>query len=347
MTEEYHASQIPLQYPEEQKNLAAFLAAHELTYEADIEAAFGILDTSDSLVACGCAAGPLLKCFAVNPELRGQNALGILVPSLTQERFSAGYYDLFVVTRRKNELQFINCGLYPVVHTDQLVLLENRIDGPKAFTDPLYRRGDDQCTVGAVVMNCDPFTLGHQSLAEYAASQCDVLHIFVLSASSSFAPPDVRYRLAVEGTKHLAHVRVHMGGMYIISSATFPTYFLKKNEDAAALQMELDLTLFSNCIAPALHITKRFAGQEPLDPVTAKYNDTMKRILPQHGIDFIEIPRISLDGHVISASQVRRLFQKRGACKEVLDLVPEPTKRYLENRAALELTPVASGKGSA
>ena len=116
----------------------------------------------------------------------------------------------------------------------------------------------------------------------------------------------------------------------MISSATFPTYFLKAGEDAAALQSELDVTLFAQCIAPPLHITKRFAGQEPLDPTTNRYNQAMKRILPQYGVEFCEIPRICFGEDVISASRVRRLLREKGVCEEVLSLVPETTGAYLK-----------------
>ena len=112
MTEEYHVAQIPLQYEEERKVLATFLTRHKLTCEPDIQTAFGIYDENDTLAGCGCAAGALLKCFAVEPELRGQNALGRLVSSLIQERFAAGFYDLFVITRRENEKTV--CKLRPL-----------------------------------------------------------------------------------------------------------------------------------------------------------------------------------------------------------------------------------------
>lgn len=330
MTEEYRVTQIPLQYGEERQALAAFLAKHELTFEQDIQTAFGVYDEDDTLVACGCAAGALLKCFAVSPELRGQNTLGLLVSALTQERFAAGLYDLFVITRKKNEELFANCGLYPVVRTPDLVLLENVQNGPASFAAPLRQPGDECSQVGAIVMNCNPFTLGHRALIEYAASRCDVLHVFAVSEDRSFFPTDVRCRLVRKGAADLPNVRVHPSGNYMISSATFPTYFLKKGEDAVRLQSELDITLFAERIAPLLNITKRFAGQEPLDPVTAKYNDAMRGILPEHGIEFCEIPRVTRGGEVISASRVRQLLLDKGVCEEVLALVPQCTRQYLE-----------------
>lgn len=330
MTEEYHVAQIPLQYEEERKVLATFLTRHKLTCEPDIQTAFGIYDENDTLAGCACAAGALLKCFAVEPELRGQNALGLLVSSLIQERFAAGFYDLFVITRRENEKLFVNCGLYPVVQTPNLVLLENMQNGPANFASQFRKPGDEYRQAGAIVMNCNPFTLGHRALIEYAVRQCDVLHIFVVSEDRSCFPASVRCRLVQEGTADLPNVRVHLSGNYMISAATFPTYFLKKGEDAAALQSELDITLFAECIAPQLNITKRFAGEEPLDPITAKYNDAMRRILPEYGIEFCEIPRSAGNGEIISASRVRKLLMERGVCKETLALVPQCTQRYLE-----------------
>lgn len=313
--------------------LRNFLAHHSLGYETDIDAAFGIFDENDTLCGCGCAAKSLLKCFAVNESLRGQNALGVLISRLVQDRFSKGYYDLRVITRVHNEPLFAACGFYPVVRTDALVLLENRPDGPRRFAQPFFERGDENKTVGAIVMNANPFTLGHRALVEYAAVRCDALHLFVVEEDRSLFPTDVRFRLVQEGTADLANVRVHLSGQYIISSATFPTYFLKNGESAAALQSALDITLFASSIAPVLHITRRFAGQEPLDPITGCYNDAMRDILPRYGIEFIEIPRLALSDVPISASRVRALIENQQYCEAQM-FVPEPTRRMIKSLEA-------------
>ena len=245
-----------------------------------------------------------------------------------QDRFAKGYYDLRVITRAHNEPLFAACGFYPVVRTDALVLLENRPDGPRRFAQPFFARGDEDKTVGAIVMNANPFTLGHRALVEYAAAHCDVLHLFVVEEDRSLFPTAARFRLVEEGTAELANVRVHLSGPYMISSATFPTYFLKDGESAAALQSELDVTLFASAIAPVLHITRRFAGEEPLDPVTSIYNSVMARILPRCGIEFVTIPRLALSGAPISASCVRALMRE-GRYEEAKALVPEPTRRAI------------------
>lgn len=329
MTEEYRILPLDLRYPDEVTRLKGFLASQALNYEDDIQTAFGIVNESDQLVACGCASGSLLKCFAVRPELRGQNALGLLVSQLVQERFARGIYRLFIITRAKNRPLFARCGFTPVAETDALVLLENSADGPQRFTAPLFVPGDENKTIGCLVMNCNPFTLGHRALVEYAASRCDGVHLFVVEEDRSFFPTSVRLQLVQEGTADLPNVRVHLSGPYMISASTFPTYFLKEREDAARLQSELDLTLFAQKIAPPLHITHRFVGAEPLDPITAAYNKSMNRILPQYGIQFCEIPRVEQGDAVISASRVRALLRERGVCREALALVPETTARYL------------------
>lgn len=330
MQEELYISKLDLRYPMEREQLRAFLFQNQLKLEEDVDVAFGALDDQNRLWACGCAAGNLLKCFAVDSSFRGQNVLGKLISRLVQERFFAGFYDLFIITRVKNRDLFANCGFVPLAETPELVLLENLPDGPRDFAAPMLMPGDETRVIGCLVMNCNPFTLGHQALAEFAAQQCDVVHLFVLEEERSLFSSQVRLQLVKEGTAHLPNVRVHLSGPYMISSSTFPTYFLKEGENAARLQSELDLTVFAKKIAPVLHITCRFAGEEPFDPITAIYNQTMRQILPPNGIHFYEIPRRKQGGIAISASRVRQLLQEKGICNEVLELVPETTARYLE-----------------
>lgn len=332
MTEDLFVRAIPLRYEEERERLQTFLADQGLRFEADIESAFGVFDRSDTLLGCGCAAGALLKCFAITEALRGQNALGPLVSALVQDRFFHSYYDLYVITRAKNVPLFTACGFFPVAQTDKIAMLESRADGPETFAKPLFQAGDESKDIGAIVMNGNPFTRGHRHLIEYAAARCDALHVFVVEEDRSFFPTWDRLALIREGTADLANVRVHLSGRYMISAATFPTYFLKENEDAAQLQSELDATLFAKRVAPALHITRRFVGEEPLDPVTAGYNRALAVILPAYDIEFIEVPRLSQGNAPISASRVRALLNEKGLCPEVLSLVPPVTQKYLLKR---------------
>lgn len=329
MLEDVHVQHLDLNLEMDRRLLSNFLQSHDLTYEADIDAAFGIFDRGDTLLGCGCAAGDLLKCFAIRPELRGQNGLGMLLSALIQNRYAAGYYNLFVITRNDNEMLFRSCGLHTVARTDHLVMLETQPNGPERFLQPFIEPVPSSGMVGSIVMNCNPFTKGHRALIEYASNRCSLLHLFVVEEDRSYFSTQVRLRLVREGTADLSNVRVHLSGHYMISRATFPTYFLKRDEDGVRLQAELDAVIFAERIAPVLTISSRFVGQEPLDPVTNRYNQTLSHVLPQHGIRLIEISRAEQDGEIISASRVRALLKEKGVCQEALDLVPPATQKYL------------------
>lgn len=182
--------------------------------------------------------------------------------------------------------------------------------------------------IGSIVMNCNPFTLGHRYLVEYAAGQVDYLYIFVVEEDKSFFKFEDRLELVKAGTAHLKNVKVFPSGQFIISSVTFSEYFDKENLDGTAVDTSLDVETFGSQIAPCLNITVRFVGEEPLDPVTAQYNRNMKEILPKYGIELHEIPRKEIDGNVISASRVRKLLEEKN-WNEIKKLVPKTTYSFL------------------
>ena len=335
MDEQFYIHEVNLSYTREKEELISFLKRNDLKFEDDIETAYGIYDDENMLLGCGCAAGRLLKCFAMDPALRGQNGLGTILTQLIQNRFEKGVYDLMVITRSHNRTLFENCGMHTVVEAAGIVLLENRTNGPERFAQSVLKELDPSLIeegFGCAVMNCNPFTKGHRYLIEYASAHCKNLLIFVVEEDRSAFPAKDRYALVKEGTEDLNNVHVFQSGPYMISRATFPTYFLKENEDAASLQAQLDISLFAQRLAPALHIHTRFAGEEPLDPVTAGYNNAMAAILPAHDIEFVQIPRLTTSEEIVSASRVRKLLEEEGVSDHVLSLVPECTQNYLKKK---------------
>ena len=196
-----------------------------------------------------------------------------------------------------------------------------------------YKRGDEKSINGSIVMNCNPFTLGHRYLIEYASSQVENLYIFVVEENRSYFTFDDRLDLVRKGTADLKNVIVLPSGNFIISATTFPGHFYKDNLKEAKIDCSNDLSVFAQYIAPALNIKIRFAGEEPLDPVTNQYNEGMKEILPQYGMEFRAIPRKEDDEGigVISASRVRRHFEK-GELAEIKKIVPQTTFDYLVAR---------------
>lgn len=183
-------------------------------------------------------------------------------------------------------------------------------------------------------MNCNPFTLGHQYLAEYAAAQVAKLYIFVVEEDKSEFPFADRIELVKQGVKHIPNVEVLPSGKFIISQQTFSGYFNKAELQDVAVDSSEDVEIFGKEIAPTLGITVRFAGEEPTDNVTRQYNETMKKILPQYGVEFIEIPRKTFGDEAISASKVREALHA-GDFDKIKTLVPETTLNYLRGRQSV------------
>ncbi|MDR0986436.1 MAG: adenylyltransferase/cytidyltransferase family protein [Ruminococcus sp.] len=188
---------------------------------------------------------------------------------------------------------------------------------------------------GAIVMNCNPLTNGHMYLIETAAKEVDNLFIFVVEEDRSEFPFAERLELVKENCVNLQNVTVLPSGKFIISQLTFPEYFLKSDkkelDPSGKPSVINDVTAFAVKIAPALNITVRFAGEEPLDPVTSEYNRVMANLLPFYGVEFKEIKRKEEAGEVISASRVRKLLVENNL-EDLKPLVPEATYRYLKER---------------
>lgn len=294
-----------------------FLSTCGLRDEADADVIALMTDDDFEIVACGARAGRTLKQFAVSPAIEGGGACASVLSVLTSDAMQRGISRLFLCTKPQNLRMFASMGFDPIVSTSDAVLMENRKNG---FTDFLASipRHDGVC--GAIVMNADPFTRGHLHLIEYAAAHCDALYVFAVSEDGSLFSPEERFEMISHGSMHVKNRFVFKSDMYLVSRATFPAYFIRDESRADAVRADLDIALFMTRIAPALNITRRFVGEEPFSPTTRAYNQRMKQLLPEHGIELIEIPRLQ---H-ISASRVRDLIRS-GSIEETRALVPETT----------------------
>lgn len=195
-----------------------------------------------------------------------------------------------------------------------------------------YKRNDCKNErVGSIVMNCNPFTLGHRYLIEEALKKCDILYIFVVEENLSFFSFEDRIDLVRKGTADLNNVIVIPSGRYIISQTTFSAYFVKEEKNDVSIDPTEDVSIFGAEIAPSMGITVRFAGDEPFDKITNQYNATMKRILPQYDVEFEVIKRKEKNGEAISASRVRRLLKEKDFVK-IKQIVPDTTYQFLWNR---------------
>lgn len=300
--------------------------------EPDTDSDSTVLIRDDGeLIAAASRRENLLKCIAVDDARQGEGLTATLLTALRQDAFQNSFRHLFLYTKPQNRYLFGDLFFYPIAETDKVLLMEDKPGGIKQFLETLPA---EPCngTVGAAVMNCNPFTKGHRYLIETAARECDRLYVFILSEDKSEFPAADRLEMVRLGTADLKNVTVLPTGPYLISSATFPTYFLKDRENAETVHCLLDIEIFCKYYAPKFGITRRYVGTEPLSPMTGQYNDALKAHLPGKGIELMEIPRLELDGEPVSASRVRTLLQDK-AYDTLRKLVPETTYSYLIKEA--------------
>ena len=308
---------------------AAFLHRAGLTPDEGVQTT-ALIWEDDTLIAAGSRQDNVLKCIAVDPMHQGEGLTATLLTQLRQDAMADGHRHLFLYTKPRNKTMFSSLFFYPVAKTDQVLLMENRKNGVQEFVNGLDAPGTDG-VVGAVVMNCNPFTKGHRYLIETAAEECDRLYVFVLSEDKSFFPAADRLALVRAGTADLPNVTVHPTGPYLISSATFPTYFLKDQSQFETIHCQLDIEVFANYFVPKFGITRRYVGSEPLSPVTNQYNEALLRHLPEKGVEVRLLQRVENAEGPISASAVRALLHTNQP--ELLKtLVPETTFAYLKEK---------------
>ena len=308
---------------------AEFLARAGLEADENIDSTVLIWE-EDTLAATGSRKGNLLKCIAVDDAFQGQGLTATVLTQLRQDAFTEGHSHLFLYTKPKNLLQFQSLFFYPVAQTEQVLLMENKPQGIARFLDTLTPEKTEG-KIGALVMNCNPFTLGHRYVIEAAARECDHVYVFVLSEEQPPFPAADRLQLVKDGTQDLKNVTVFPTGPYLISAATFPTYFLKDRDAAVTAQCGLDIAVFSRYYIPKFGITHRYVGTEPTSVLTNAYNQALKARLP---IPVVEIPRLETGSQPISASTVRSLLGT-GQRETIRNLVPATTFDYLEKNALL------------
>ena len=287
----------------------------------------GLYDDDFNLLATGACYANTLRCLAVDGEHRGEGLMPHIVAHLVDHQLDRGNTHLFLYTKCENDIIFAALGFYEIARVEnEVLLMENRRNGfSKRFLDDI-RAQKKPGKIAALVMNCNPFTLGHRHLVEQAASENDFVHLFVVSEDASHFPFTDRFNLVKDGCADIPNVILHQTESYMISSAVFPSYFLKDESAAIEAQAKLDLAIFTQ-IAAAANITRRYAGDEPFSEVTRTYNEMMLVELPLSGIECIVLPRKENNGIPISASSVRKLLRE-GHIEETKALVPETTYRY-------------------
>ena len=318
----------------------------------------------------------IIKCVAVAQEARSEGLVAPLVSRLIAEASASGIHNLKVYTKPENQAIFESLGFKLLAQAPKAVLLENG-RGLERYCE--YLRGFRKSgRSGVIVMNANPFTLGHKYLIDKASEQVDNLFVIPVKEDLSLFPYAERLAMikkasakaggigefifpggtgktnfpeAIANPKHAdASVIVLEGSDYCISAATFPTYFLKDLSDAAETQMRLDLDLYSRWIAPALDASVRFVGSEPLDALTAQYNTLIPNAVVIPRLEMASAGAIANPTHAdaVSASAVRKALYD-GSFARASALCPVTSWPYLlavlaERALRMELeTPLKPG----
>ena len=314
------------------KMILKLLNAEGIKKDRNLDYTCAAYDSDYNIIGTGSCFGNTLRCLAVSNEHRGEGLTNKIISHLIEYQFARGNFHLFIYTKFSTYHLFKDLGFYEIVRIkDQIVFMENKKTGFNDYLKELSKTKTDNSNnkkVAAIVMNANPFTLGHQYLIEKASKENDIVHLFIVSEDKSIVPFDIRKKLIKEGTKHLNNIIYHDSGPYIISSATFPSYFQKDEKDVIESHANLDIEIFVK-IAKVLDINVRYVGEEPTSLVTGIYNQLMIKKLPENGIKCVVIPRkVDVDGiKVISASDVRKAI-KEGQFDKMKNMVPECTYNF-------------------
>ena len=345
--------------PRQRQRIEAFLKRNGLRID-DMNYYAAVLDDDGEMIAGGGLKDDVIKCVAVDDAHKGEAIANTLVSHLISHANQEGYGCIKLFTKPKNRQLFESLSFRLLAEAPEAILMETGIGGISNTVEALkkikeesekYKEYNKECKedskkckentsylttspphhltttmqpTGCIVMNCNPFTLGHRYLIEQAAKQVERLYVMVVKEDCSLFAYTERKAMVEQGVADIENVNVIDGSDYAISRATFPTYFLKRLDDAADTQMLLDLDLFRRHIAPALGATVRFVGTEPTDQLTRRYNQLMHEALK----DVREINRLEKDGNAVSASRVRKAMEE-GDMNTIRQLVPPTTLPYI------------------
>lgn len=347
--------------PRQRQRIEAFLKRNGLRFD-DMHYYAAVTDDDGEMIAGGGLKGNVIKCVAVDDAHKGEAIANTLISHLIAHANEEGHSNVMLFTKPKNRQLFESLSFRLLAEAPEAVLMETGIGGINNMVEQLEKikeegevckENNQECKEeektnlnittpqhlnpstpqplttttplrGVVVMNCNPFTLGHRYLIEQAAKQVERLFVMVVREDCSLFAYAERKAMVEQGVAHLKNVTVIDGSEYAISQATFPTYFLKRLDDAADTQMLLDLDLFRRHIAPALGATVRFVGTEPTDRLTRRYNQLMHEVLA----DVRETARLEKKGNVVSASRVRKAMEQ-GDMSTIRQLVPPTTLPYI------------------
>lgn len=314
-----------------------FLQTNGLRYD-DVDYYAAIVDeSSDEMIAGGGLKGSVIKCVAVADGHKGEAVANVIVSHLIAKANAEGCQCVKLYTKPDNRQLFESLSFRLIAESPNAILMETGVGGIEKYSEELRVKSEElkndesvvsnaRKPIGVIVMNANPFTLGHRFLVEQSSELVERLYVVVVREDCSMFSYNERKAMVSQGVRDIGNVVVVDGSDYAVSAATFPTYFLKQLSDATDTQIILDLDLYRRRIAPVLGATIRFFGSEPTDPLTRRYNELMHQQLGEEHVH--EIQRKQQEGSAISASCVRKAMME-GCLWDAIQLVPPTTIPYI------------------
>ena len=330
--------------PRQRRQIEMFLQTNGLRYD-DVDYYAAIVDeSSDEMIAGGGLKGSVIKCVAVADGHKGEAVANVIVSHLIAKANAEGCQCVKLYTKPDNRQLFESLSFRLIAESPNAILMETGVGGIEKYSEELRVKSEEvrvkseelkndesvvsnaRKPIGVIVMNANPFTLGHRFLVEQSSELVERLYVVVVREDCSMFSYNERKAMVSQGVRDIGNVVVVDGSDYAVSAATFPTYFLKQLSDATDTQIILDLDLYRRRIAPALGATIRFFGSEPTDPLTRRYNELMHQQLGEEHVH--EIQRKQQEGSAISASRVRKAMME-GCLWDAIQLVPPTTIPYI------------------
>ena len=330
--------------PRQRHQIEMFLQTNGLRYD-DVDYYAAIVDeSSDEMIAGGGLKGSVIKCVAVADGHKGEAVANVIISHLIAKANAEGCQCVKLYTKPDNRQLFESLSFRLIAESPNAILMETGVGGIEKYSEELRVKSEElrvkseelkndesvvlnaRKPIGVIVMNANPFTLGHRFLVEQSSELVERLYVVVVREDCSMFSYNERKAMVSQGVRDIGNVVVVDGSDYAVSAATFPTYFLKQLSDATDTQIILDLDLYRRRIAPALGATIRFFGSEPTDPLTRRYNELMHQQLGEEHVH--EIQRKQQEGSAISASRVRKVMME-GCLWDAIQLVPPTTIPYI------------------
>lgn len=309
--------------PEEIQNVEKFLKTFDLKLDNNLTKTLYIED-NDKIIGTISCEKYIIKCLAVDPSYQSENLAGTLVNEMIQYFRNNNIFNYQVFTKPIYKNIFISMGFRRLVETDKVIMLEGGVTTINDELDKIKRQIgfqfgpiSEETDLAALVINGNPLTNGHVYLIEEASKNHNYVVVFIVEENKSEFTFEERFSMAYLATKRLGNVCVLPSTKYIVSSLTFPSYFLKDADEINEQYSKVDALIFRDYFMKKLFIKKRYIGTEKSNKMRS-YNASLKEILGDN-VEIVE--RITEDGDVISASRVRALLREN-KLNEAIKYIP-------------------------